>query len=67
MGALRRQDPWVMDRQTVGAMLVEESESVDVSLRCPTTTTLRTQYPRHHLLQLHLRISPKLRALEIPP
>lgn len=23
--------------------------------------------PRRHLLQLHLRISPKLRALEIPP
>lgn len=65
----RPADSAKMDAQAA-AMLVEEAEEVEtasVSLRYPRATILPTQYHRQYLLQLHLRISPKMRALEIPP
>jgi len=46
---------------------VDEDEWVDVTLRRPRTTTLSAVEQTQYILELHHRISPKLRALEIPP
>jgi len=74
MGAVdHRLDPQpansaMADIQAVMALMEEmEQETTEVSLRQPHATTPPTSCPRLHLLQLHLRLSPKMRALEIPP
>ena len=72
MGADHRLDPQpanaaMADRQAARVLLVEDPEVTAVVLKMPPETTLKTLYPRQHLLQLHLRISPRMKALEIPP
>lgn len=44
-----------------------EEATADVVLRSPMVSTHRMGRPSQHILQLHPRSSPKLRALEIPP
>lgn len=46
---------------------VDEEEWVEVTLRQPRTAALSAVEQTQYILELHHRISPKLRALEIPP
>lgn len=56
-------------RQAAMGCLAEDqlSEATSVATNTPRATPLQTVPCSQHLLQLHLRISPKMRALEIPP
>ena len=73
LGAAERLQPeqamaWESTTRTEDVMTeMEEPETSAVTLRQPTQTKRQTCLPSPHPLPHRLRISPKLRALEIPP
>jgi hypothetical protein len=68
MGADHRLDPPPSNRELEAEKMAEEEmEATSVVLRSPPAKMLKPLYQSQRPLQLHLRISPKMRALEMPP